>query len=61
MFLLQKDVISDEQSTLWSSFDSMIATGEETDAELMLSLSSAELKSESYLQEPNQPQEEQPP
>ena len=49
------DHVSDEQSTLRSSFDSMIATGEETDAELMLSLSSAEVKIESYLQEPNQP------
>ena len=33
----------------------MIATGEETDAELMQSLSSAEVKIESYLQELNQP------
>ena len=60
MFLLQKDVVSDEQSTLWSSFDSMIATGEETDAELIQSLSSAEVKIESYLQEPNQPRKSNP-
>ena len=46
------DHVSDEQSTLWLSFDSMIATGEETDAELMQSFSSAEVKIESYLTNP---------
>jgi len=49
------DHVSKEQSTLWSSFDSMITADEETDVELMQSLSSAEVKIESYLQEPNQP------
>jgi len=38
----------------------MIATGEERDAELMQSLSSAEVKIESYLQEPNQPRKSNP-
>ena len=56
----RSDHVSDEQSTLWSSFDSMIATGEDTDAELMQSLSSAEVKIESYLQEPNQPRKSNP-
>ena len=43
------DHVSVEQSTLGLSYDSMIATGEETDAELMQSLSSAEVKIGNYL------------
>jgi len=45
----RSDHVSDENST---SFDSMIALGEETDAELIHSLSSAEVKIESYLHQP---------
>jgi len=54
------DHVSNEQLTLWSSFDSMITAGEETDAELIQSLSSAEVKIESNLQEPNQPRKFSP-
>jgi len=38
------DRSSQEQSSLWLSFDSMIQTGDETDALLAESLSTAELK-----------------
>jgi len=46
------DHVTDEKSTLSSSFDSMIATDKETGVELMQSLSSAEVKIESYLTNP---------
>jgi len=36
-------------------FDSMIQTGDETDAALAELLSTAEIQIESYLKEPNQP------
>jgi len=38
-----------------SSFDDMMATGEEADVEITQSLSSAEVAVDSYLQEPVQP------
>ena len=44
-----------EESSLWLSFDSMIQTGEETDAASSESYSSAEVNVEKYLKEPNQP------
>ena len=53
-----------EQSSLWSSFGSMIQTGDETgdetDAILTESLCSAEVQIESYLKEPNQPRHSKP-
>ena len=45
---------SQEQSFLWSSFDCMIQTGDETDAALTELLCTAEVQIESYLKEPNQ-------
>ena len=49
-----------KESSLWSSFDSMIQTGEETDAASSESYSSAEVNVEKYLKEPNQPRESSP-
>ena len=46
---------SQEQSSLWPSFDSMIQTGDETNTALSESLCTAEVQIESYLKEPNQP------
>ena len=43
-----------------SSFDEMMATGEETDVEITQSLSSAEVAIDSFLQEPVQPRKSSP-
>lgn len=51
---------SQEQSSLWSSFDSMIQTGDETDAALSESLCTAEVQIETYLKELNQPRHSNP-
>jgi len=50
----QADSSPEEKSSLWSSFDEMMATGEDTDVEITQSLLSAEMTIVSYLQEPVQ-------
>ena len=47
----RSDTDPEEQSSLWSSYDAMMATGEEADVALIQSLSSAEVTAENYLQE----------
>ena len=56
----RSDTDPEEQSSLWSSFDAMMATGEEADVALTQSLSSAEVTVENYLQEAIQPRESSP-
>ena len=51
---------SPEKSSLWSSFDEMMAIGEQTDVEITQSLSSAEVAIDSFLQEPVQPRKSSP-
>ena len=50
----------EEESSLWSSFNSMIETGDETDAAQSESLCTAEVQIESYLKEPNRPRNSNP-
>ena len=54
------DSSPEEKSSLWSSLDEMMATGEETDVEITQSLSCAEVAIDSYLQEPVQPRKSSP-